>query len=131
MTDREPNSTRTVPVPTDVLRCLLNGCAEITATEVLTATVRSGRQDPLHPINEFGQVLAWAWSHDQHRAMLLIADLMSKLGHHSDAVTPPYRLDELLDGLRYTTLALSDTDYEQLVRRAKAEVPGLCGRPEI
>lgn len=130
MTDRHATSPRATPVPTDILSSLLGGYAEITATNLLAASARTGRQEPLHPGDGFGKVLAWVWSHDRDRAMLLIADLMSMLGRHSAVVTPPYRLDELLHGLRYT-LALSDTDYEQLVRRAKAEVPALCGHPEI
>lgn len=123
-------TTTTVDVPDNVLSTLLAGFVAGAASRTLdSAADRSSRPEFLHPGDPFGRVLAWVWQLSPDRAMIQLADYLAELRVHGPGagdLDPPIRLEEILRGLRFA-LPQGFTDYDQIVERARQQVPRLYG----
>lgn len=124
-----PPAGQTVTLPRRVYQTLTSAFAAHSA-EWLTRQIQDEPQHRkvMHLGDPFGLVFAWLWNDDPHQAMDLLAGYLAVLRDHNPVadLRPPVRLDEVLHGLRLA-LPHDFRDYDQVVARARSEVPGYYG----
>lgn len=124
-------NTATVVVPQSVLDSLLAAAVAGAAGFVLSTLKHNGTTGQprlVHPGDGFGRIMAWLWSQDRDRAMLLLADYLGELRQHqylAAQITPPITLTEVLEGLplAWPSTPSAEKDCAELADYARVQVP--------
>jgi hypothetical protein len=107
-------------VPDRVYALLQNGFVLDTARDLLKI---HADQRVLHPGDAFGEVLTWLWRTDPDRAIAMVRDLLAEVRYHSPDADRSITLGQLLGGVRFSLHAMPDSEFGELMARARREVP--------